>query len=290
MVSDTRNVKLGVCQIFFGGVDLGYTKGGVEVTVVTETHEVMVDQFGKSAISQSIIGRDIMAKVPLAETTLENMVKIMPGAVLVSTGAVAATGTYTIPTTNPTAAQTSIINGTTITWKAAGTAVAAANEVNLGATLAASLANLVAMINASTDPNLALITASPAAPTTIVTLTADDKGVVGNAYTLAAGTATGATVSGATFTGGIDATKKRVDVSMSIGTDLLLIAKELRLHPTSKVATDKSDDFIPLAATPGALNFAYKLEDERIYNVEFTGYPNPANSHLFSVGDPAATA
>jgi hypothetical protein len=286
MASDTRNVKLGVCQVFFDGVDLGYTQGGVEVTVQTETHEVNVDQFGKSAISQTIIGRDVMAKVPMAETTLENMVRIMPGATLISTGGVAAVATYT-PSggTNCTNGQTLIINGTTVTAKTSPTAIAANNEFNLGASLTVSLASLSAMINASTDINLALLTATSSA--TVLTLTADIKGVEGNSYTTSTlGTwATAATA----FASGADATKKRVDVTNSVGTDLLLIAKELRLHPTNKLASDKSDDFIiPLAATAGALNFAYKLEDERIYNVEFTGYPNSTTGKLYSVGDPTA--
>jgi len=286
MASDTRNVKLGVCQVFFDGVDLGYTQGGVEVTVQTETHEINVDQFGKTAISQMIIGRDVMAKVPMAETTLENMVKIMPGTTLVSTGGVQAVGTYT-PTagTNATNGQTMIINGTTCTAKTSPTAIAANNEFNLGATLTVTLQNLAAMINASTDIGLALLTATSSA--LVLTLTADIKGVEGNSYLVSnAGTWGTASVAFAT---GADATKKRVDVVSGVGTDLLLIAKELRLHPTNKLVSDKSDDFIiPLAATGGALNFAYKLEDERIYNVEFKGYPSGVSGKLYSIGDPTA--
>jgi len=86
MASDTKNVKLGVCQVLFDGIDLGYTKGGVEVEVKTETHEVQVDQFGKTPINEYIMGRTVTVKVPLAETTLENMVAIMPGATLKTSG------------------------------------------------------------------------------------------------------------------------------------------------------------------------------------------------------------
>ena len=168
MASSTRNVKLGVCKVLFGGVDLGYTQGGVEVTVKTDTHKVNVDQFGKSTINEYIMGRDVMAKVPLAETTLANLVAVMPGA--------------------------SLINGT------------------------------------GSDPD-------------------------------------------------------SVSVTNGIGIDLLSIAKELRLHPLSKADADHSEDFvIPLAATSGALNFAYKLENERIFNVEFTGYPDTVTQKLFAVG------
>lgn len=170
MASDIKNVKLGVCTVKYNNVDLGYTKGGVEVTVKTDTHKVNIDQFGKTPINEYIMGRDVQVKVPLAETTLDNLVKIMPGATLI--------------------------------------------------------------------------------------------------------------------TDSIDPTKKVVNVNTGVGTNLLDIAQALVLRPVGK--TDASEDFtIFKAATAGALNFAYKLEDERIFNVEFSGYPD-ANGKLFAVGDTTA--
>jgi len=173
-MSDTQNVKLGVCKVTFNGVDLGYTKGGVEVSVSTETHKVEIDQFGKTVINELIMSRNVQVKVPLAETTLENLVATMPGATLV--------------------------------------------------------------------------------------------------------------------TDAIDPTSKRVDVSTAIGTNLLALAQTLVLHPIALADSDKSEDFtVHKAATAGALQFAYKLEEERVFNVEFNGYPDVANgSKLFSYGDPDA--
>lgn len=172
MASDIKNVKLGVCKVTFDGQDLGYTKGGVEVSVKTETHKVMVDQFGKTPINEYIMGREVQVKCPLAETTLENLVKIMPGATLV--------------------------------------------------------------------------------------------------------------------TDGVDPTKKVVNVPTGIGSNLLDIAKVLVLHPIGKPDSDKSDDFTVFkAATAGALQFSYKLEDERVYSCEFNGYPD-AQGKLFAVGDTTA--
>lgn len=173
--SNTKNVKIGVCLATFDNADLGFTKGGVEVSVTTETHKVNVDQFGKTSINEYIMGREVTVKVPLAETTLENLVRTMPGATL---------------TTD------------------------------------------------ATDPSI-----------------------------------------------------KRVDVTTGIGIDLLSLAKELRLHPKGKPADDQSEDFvIPLAGTAGAITFAYELENERVFNVTFTGYPDSASGKLFYVGDEAATA
>ncbi|MCL2874776.1 MAG: hypothetical protein FWF12_00480 [Betaproteobacteria bacterium] len=175
MASDIKNVKLGVCKVSFGGKDLGYTKGGVEVSVKTETHKVMIDQFGKTPINEYVMGREVTVKVPLAETTLENMVEIMPGATLVVDG--------------------------------------------------------------------------------------------------------------------VDPDRKAVNVPTGVGTNLIDIAKPLVLHPIGKPETDKSDDFTVFkAATAGALQFSYKLEDERIFSCEFNGYPDSsgAESKLFAVGDTSA--
>lgn len=175
MPSDTKNVKLGVCSISFGGTDLGYTKGGVEVEVSTNTHKVTVDQFGDTEINEYIMGRTAKVRCPLAETTLENLVEIMPGATLVTDG---------------------------------------------------------------TDPN-----------------------------------------------------KKRVDTVVGVGTSLLDLAQTLVLHPIANAADEKNDDFtLPKAATAGAISFAFKLDEERIFNVEFTGYPDTSNNDmLFQVGDDTAT-
>ena len=279
MSSSTKNVKLGVCKALFGGVDLGYTQGGVEVTVQTETHKTTVDQFGKTAINEYILGRNVTVKVPLAETTLDNMVAIMPGATLTTDG-VQATGSLTVAT-NPTAGQNILVNGKTFTFKAAA---GGPFDVMLGASVAATAANLASVLASSTDA--AINSASYTVAGAQINVTYGARGVTGNGFTLASGTAgAGITVSGATLSGGIDASFARVDVVTGIGLDLLTMAKELRLHPKNKPDTDKSDDFvIPLAATAGSLKFAYKLENERIYDCEFTGYPDANTNRLFYIG------
>ena len=168
-----QNVKLGVCKVFYGGVDLGFTKGGVEVTVETEAYEVQVDQYGNTPIDEYIMGRTVKVSVPLAETTLENLVAVMPGAKLV----------------------------------------------------------------------------------------------------------TDATTS-----------KKSVVVPTGVGESLLTHAKELVLVPKGTGISDLrlNDAFrVPKAATPGAMNYSYKLDEERIFNCEFKGYPvvEDGSEVLFQVGE-----
>lgn len=286
MSSSTKNVKLGVCRVFLQGVDLGLTQGGVEVTVSTETHKVEVDQFGKTPINELIMGRNVQAKVPMAEVTLRNMVAIMPGAVLTSDGVQAAGGVTFAGA--PAATNTVTIGGQVFTFQAG--APTTAFQVKVGATQAESLRNLVNAINGAAQLMPAAVKVLGGVKATVksagngIDLVIVDPGTAGNAITL---TSTGGTASAATFAGGVNETKARVDVDSGIGVDLLSIAQVLRLHPTGAADGDFSDDFVIwAAATPGALTFAYKLDSERVYNVEFNGYPDPLTGKLFSVGTP----
>jgi hypothetical protein len=280
MSSSTRHIKLGVCRAYFNGQDLGLTQGGVEVQVQSETHKVEVDQFGKTPVNEYVMGRTCSVKVPMAEPTLENMVAIMPGATLTVVGGALATGTITVGT-QPTDGQTVIVNGVTYTFKTTPNA-AVETEVLIGAAAANTATNLKNALANSTNP--AIASANYTVATTVVTVTYGEKSVDGNAFKLAAGTSP-ATVSGATLTGGVDPTSKSVDVTSGVGNDLLSTAKVLRLHPVGKPLSDVSDDFVvPLANTAGALQFAYKLDAERIFNVEFQGYADPTSGLLFQVG------
>jgi len=171
----TENIKMGTCKISLGGADLGLTMGGVEVEVTTSTHETKVDQFGDTIVNERIMGRNIVVKAPLAETTLERMAAVMPAAELITD---------------------------------------------------------------NTDPQ------NP---------------------------------------------KKKVVVKTGVGTSLLDIAAELVLHPIDRPDSDVSEDLtIPLAATAGAMNFAYKYDQERVFNCDFKGYPD-ADGVLFLYGDKTVT-
>lgn len=282
MASDTKNVKLGPCAISYNGVDLGLTKGGVEVSVSTDTHTVEVDQFGKTPIDEVVMARKCSVKVPLAETTVENLVAIMPGASLSSDG-VKAAGTVTLsglPANNDIVT----VNGVVFTFKT--TSAPGPRDVLIGADASATAANLRAKLSASVDPAVEAASYGGSAGTVAVTYRTD--GVVGNAFTLAK-TGTNIAVSGATLSGGTNATKKKVVVTTAIGTSLLAVAKKLVLHPTANAPDDRSDDFtVPLAGTAGALTYKYDVENERVFDTTFTGYPDPTTKILFIVGDESA--
>jgi|GEM_PF-1338748 len=293
MASNTKNVKLGVCRVYFDGYDLGYTQGGVEVTVKTDTHKVNIDQFGKTAINEYIMGRECNVKCPMAETTIDNMVAIMPGAVMNVVGGGAAVGSILFNSL-PLEGKTIIVNGITITFKA--TPVTGL-DAKIGATTALTVANLANTLNLTTSQQVA--SAQYAAVGAALNITYgtpvvyDATGMAaaeGNNFTLGVGTSGAAvTLSGSNLAGGVDPTSKTVEVSTGIGKDLLSNAKELRLHPISKdvvgMTYDATEDFVmPLTATAGSLKFAYKLEAERIFDVEFNGYPDPVSGTIFGVG------
>lgn len=281
---NTKNIRMGTCSVSYNGVDLGYTMGGVEVEVATTTHETKVDQFGDVVANEFIMGRNINVKVPMSEVTIDNLVDVMPGASIVSTGGVKAFGTITI-TTNPADTEDVTVNGYPLVFAAAAPNDQA-GEFLIGADVTETAENMVALINKNLDPLLGRLVASNVAG--VVTITYNLYGTAGNAITLVDNTTGDVTLSGATFSGGVASTAERVEISSGTGLSLLDIAGELILHPIALAGADKSEDLVvPLAATPGGMTFAYKYDEERVFNAEFKGYPD-SNGLLFMYGDKTA--
>lgn len=272
MASSTDNVKLGVCSVLFDGNDLGYTQGGVEVEVSTMTHEVKIDQFGETVAGELITGRNVKATVPLAETTLENLVAIMPGSTLISDGT-KATGSVTFVTTGPSNGDSVTIGDITFTFKTTPLGIF---DLAIPANITAAATAFAAAVNAAPTG----FTATSAAG--VVTLTAQKRGISDNvAFTKVAGA--NITLVGAT--GGVNPTKAKVVVQNGTNINLLTIAKSLVLRPKG---TFGEDDFkIYKAATAGALNFSYNFDKERIYSTEFKGYVT-STGDLFEIGRPDA--
>ena len=159
-----ENIRLGACSVTWGGVDLGYTKGGVTVTVASTKHDTKVDQEGDTPIDSFIMSRTIAVKVPMAETTVDKL--------------------------------TAILSGT-----------------------------------------------------------------------------------GGTSTNGA------LSVTTGVGISLRGGAKPLVLHPIIK-GTDTSEDFtVPLANTTADLSFNYEVDNERIFEVTFDGFPDATSKVLFQYGN-----
>lgn len=85
-MADATKVALGVCSVSFDSVELGHTKGGVEVTYEPIWHDVTVDAYGESKVDKRLMGEHITAKVPLAEYTVANLKVGMPAGTIVTDG------------------------------------------------------------------------------------------------------------------------------------------------------------------------------------------------------------
>ena len=82
MAPTIANIRLGQCVITYDGVDLGYTNGGVEVTVKNDVQEVMIDEYGSAPIRTYHKGTRIEVKAKLSEYAYATLVKVINGAVL----------------------------------------------------------------------------------------------------------------------------------------------------------------------------------------------------------------
>lgn len=287
MSNDPKNIRLGPCRVRFAGKDLGLTKGGVDVTLKTDTHQVQVDQFGLTPVDEYITGRTLTVKVPFAETDIDNIYAILKNSAstFVDDGT-KATGTITF-SAKPSANDSITVNGHTFTFVAAPTVAGpsggSADQIAIGSDEATCIKNAVAVISASSDPKVQ--DAVYAATATTMTITYFQSGLAGNSFTTAV-SGTSMTVAGATLTGGTDATHRRVEVQSGVGVSLLTTAAELLLHPKDKADDDYSEDFVvPLANTAGNFSFSYKLDAERVFTLDFTGYPDPTSTTLFTYGN-----
>lgn len=77
-MADIANVQLGVCSVTYNNVDLGHTKGGVEVSYEPTYADITVDKYGETIVEKRLMGEKFTAKVPLAEFTIANMKNAIP--------------------------------------------------------------------------------------------------------------------------------------------------------------------------------------------------------------------
>ncbi|MFX1253963.1 MAG: hypothetical protein ACFFCZ_20290 [Promethearchaeota archaeon] len=86
MAGDSTKIKLGAAWVTFGTVagnvgevvDLGYTKGGVTITMDTTVYEITVDQEGTSPVAATILGRRATVDFSMAESNYQRLQKIVP--------------------------------------------------------------------------------------------------------------------------------------------------------------------------------------------------------------------
>lgn len=81
-MGDSTKVRVGVANVEFGSVDLGYTKGFVKVSFSADSVETEVDQ-ADAALDEVITKQNFEVTVPMAEYDLTKLADVLPGATLV---------------------------------------------------------------------------------------------------------------------------------------------------------------------------------------------------------------
>lgn len=285
MANDVRNVRLSACRVRWGGRDLGLTAGGVDITVKTSTKKIHVDSFGPVRMDEIITNRIVSVKCPFAETDLDTLYTLTRqcGATLSDSGTIAA-GTITFSGV-PAIGDTLTINGHAFTFATfpSDDDPSQPDLIPIGGTIAGTVQNLLGVVQDCPDMAVQLGTYAAALGATAVAVAFYRSGADGNAFTLAKGSSVIA-LSGATLTGGGTGTRSVV-MSAGAGIWVANVAQPLVLHPADLPDDDQTEDVTVLfAGQTGSIDFSYSLENMRIFQVEFTGYPNRADNRLLMVG------
>ncbi len=243
MAVSSEKIRLGSCDVTYNAVDLGATKGGVEVEVATEKYTVKSDQTGETPLKDIITGTTVTVKVPMAETDLQRLKQMLPQSEFTAAGAAA-----------PTGRSVDNVAGYGVGERVITTTGTGGGSWAVGQTLTFDghrTTYAVKAVNANTitiDPlNGGNGLEAPVEDTEEITVSASLGGV---------------------------------EIRTGVNIDLFNHAHLLKLHPHGLAAGDTEQDFTVFRAAPSAnFSFKYEMAGERVYEVEFTAYPDAANNN-----------
>lgn len=81
LVFDSDNISIGPCYVYFAGVHLGHTFGGVTVSVTQNTYELKSDQYGETPLRVLDAGLVMEVTVNMTESTFDNLKILFASAV-----------------------------------------------------------------------------------------------------------------------------------------------------------------------------------------------------------------
>ena len=81
LVFDSDNISIGPCYVFFAGVHIGHTFGGVTVSVTQNTYELKSDQYGETPLRVLDAGLVLEVTVNMTESTFANLTLLFASAV-----------------------------------------------------------------------------------------------------------------------------------------------------------------------------------------------------------------
>jgi hypothetical protein len=177
-------------------------------------------------------------------------------------------------TTQPSVGQTLTLNGSAVTFVAAG---AVGLQVDIGGTLPPTVAALMTLLTTSLDPQLVKFGYTQAGNG--VTFAAATAGTAGNALTLATNV-TGAALTGATLAGGTDAANSPPTTEYDIGLELL-VAHYLVLN---KQQLDASAAGAPPGVSSGVIASKTVGPASASFDTQLAGEPGAGHWNLTTYG------
>ena len=81
---NTTPIRLGLADISYGNVSLGFTVGDTVGTITHQQAKIVVDDFGETAVDIYDIGEQIVVLVPMTQLSLANMGIAIPGGTVTS--------------------------------------------------------------------------------------------------------------------------------------------------------------------------------------------------------------
>ena len=81
---DSSKISIGPAYVYYDGVHLGHTYGGVSVSITQNVFELKSDQYGETPVGMQDAGVAIEAMVNLTEATFSNLQVLFASATLVA--------------------------------------------------------------------------------------------------------------------------------------------------------------------------------------------------------------
>jgi hypothetical protein len=78
---DSDNISIGPCYVYFAGVHVGHTFGGVTVSITQNTYELKSDQYGETPLRVLDAGLVMEVTVNMTESTFANLKLLFASAV-----------------------------------------------------------------------------------------------------------------------------------------------------------------------------------------------------------------
>ena len=241
-------------------------------------------KLGVPQIRAHDIAWHIAAAAQIGAAAAYNCVRVTDSTDVAATAAVqnASASDVVAFTTQPTASQTLTIGGSIVTFVASG---ATGLQVNIGASLSATLTALQTMLSASADVNL--VKANYSVSGNNLTVTYKTAGTSGNSFAISTNV-TGATVTTPTLTGGGPALTLTAKYTGSLGNNIQLVINAGTMANTFMVSILSQNSAPEIFNNIGGTGNAFWINLANAIN-NGTSYHGPSNFIVATAGSLSVT-